>query len=622
METISFDSSTTVNTNVNTTNVNSTARRFFAAKRSASHHLDFHGTDLHMLQQAGWMGRMHRGLYRGTQFRHSTGDLGSINVSWPVKFHEVHGDNVILLNDNTLAKRGDSFCKAICFSSRPIAINEKVYIRFAETSSSWSGVLRFGFTNIDPATVRGSDLPRYACPDMTNKQGCWAKALGERYAAHNNILHFYVTRTGDVMYGINGEDIGLFFSGVSILSPLWTLLDIYGNTIGIEFVTHERLNNSPFGSLGALHNALPPPIPQREVVPSGPRTHFSTSSLSSLNSEPIVAPAAPSIPVRYYTNINFRPMSWHELTGKNIRVVDANRTIAVRSDDEYCNAYVFSSRPLKCGEKIVIQVLGIERTFIGGLAVGFTACDPREVNPNDLPDDSDMLLDRKEYWVVNKDVCRTPEVGDELCFHLTLNGEVRYSKNNTKVATLMHVDKTLPLWLFFDVYGNIQKIRSIGVTTHVPPIPPRPRSTPFMTQTSMPQLTVTLPPRDPNAAQVPVSTTTPVSSGSTPHHPSSHSMMRSYSVPSGVTSEPMSPQQKLGHIKSLPTSPETTMDSSAETEASECTVCYERAVNAVLYTCGHMCMCFECAIVVKNHKSALCPICRQEIKDVIRIYKT
>lgn len=38
------------------------------------------------------------------------------------------------------------------------------------------------------------------------------------------------------MYGINGEDVGLFFTGVSTLSPLWTLLDIYGNTIGIEFV--------------------------------------------------------------------------------------------------------------------------------------------------------------------------------------------------------------------------------------------------------------------------------------------------------------------------------------------------------------------------------------------------
>lgn len=121
-------------------------------------------------------------------------------------------------------------------------------------------------------------------------------------------------------------------------------------------------------------------------------------------------------------------MSWHELSGKNIRVVDANRTIAVRADEEYCNAYVFSSRPLKCGEKIVIQVLGIERSFIGGLAVGFTACDPREVTREDLPDDSDMLLDRKEYWVVNKDVCRTPEIGDELCFHLTLNGRSTFQK--------------------------------------------------------------------------------------------------------------------------------------------------------------------------------------------------
>lgn len=88
--------------------------------------------------------------------------------------------------------------------------------------------------------MRGSDLPRYACPDMTNKQGCWAKALGERYAAFNNILHFYVTRNGDVMYGINGEEVGLFFTGVSTLSPLWTLLDIYGNTIGIEFVNQGK----------------------------------------------------------------------------------------------------------------------------------------------------------------------------------------------------------------------------------------------------------------------------------------------------------------------------------------------------------------------------------------------
>ena len=172
------------------------------------------------------------------------GDLASLYnppPSTPVKFHLVKGDHVILNSDASIAKRGDSFCKAICFSSRPIAINEKAYIRFSETSSNWSGVLRFGFSNTDPGSVRGADLPRYACPDMTNKPGNWAKALAERYATTNNLLHFYVTRNGDVHYGVNGEDVGLFFSGVNVSSPLWALLDIYGNTIAIEFVNPGKV---------------------------------------------------------------------------------------------------------------------------------------------------------------------------------------------------------------------------------------------------------------------------------------------------------------------------------------------------------------------------------------------
>lgn len=115
-------------------------------------------------------------------------------------------------------------------------MNERVYLRFVQMSSSWSGVLRFGFTSTDPGSARGPDLPRYACPDMTNKPGNWAKALGERYSAINNVLHFWYNRNGDVMYGVNGEDIGIFFTGVATNTPLWALMDIYGNTIEIEFI--------------------------------------------------------------------------------------------------------------------------------------------------------------------------------------------------------------------------------------------------------------------------------------------------------------------------------------------------------------------------------------------------
>ena len=59
-----------------------------------------------------------------------------------------------------------------------------------------------------------------------------------------------------------------------------------------------------------------------------------------------------------------------------------------------------------------------------------------------------------------------------------------------------------------------------------------------------------------------------------------------------------------------------------EESNNECCVCLENAPDCVIYTCGHMCMCYSCAIDIKNAKDAMCPLCRQEIKDVIRIFKS
>ena len=154
----------------------------------------------------------------------------------PILFHSVHSENISLNHDRRRARRVESFCKGICFSHRPIQPNERVYIKFAEVSTSWSGVIRFGFTANDPASLNPSELPRYACPDLTNKPGYWAKAMPERCSELGNILFFYVTRNGDVMYGVNGEEKGVFFGGVQQNVTVWALVDIYGNTTAMEFV--------------------------------------------------------------------------------------------------------------------------------------------------------------------------------------------------------------------------------------------------------------------------------------------------------------------------------------------------------------------------------------------------
>lgn len=56
---------------------------------------------------------------------------------------------------------------------------------------------------------------------------------------------------------------------------------------------------------------------------------------------------------------------------------------------------------------------------------------------------------------------------------------------------------------------------------------------------------------------------------------------------------------------------------------AECTICYENPIDSVLYMCGHMCMCYRCAVQQWRGKGGgQCPLCRAQIKDVIRTYKS
>ncbi|XP_014768780.1 protein neuralized isoform X2 [Octopus bimaculoides] len=597
---------------------------------------------------------------------------------YPLTFHKVHGQNVVLNYDRTRASRGDSFCKGICFSNRPVAINERVYIRFVETCASWSGVLRFGFTNIDPATFSNAELPRYACPDLTSMSGNWAKALGERYAECTNLLFFYITRNGDVRYGVNGVEKGVFFSGVSTAGPLWALLDIYGNTVSVEFANPDASSLIPspanISNLADLTSALQSMDLSHNNSTNNALTMASNHhNSSSTNANTTMVPI-----VRFHKNVDFTPVFFHDICGHNV-CLDSEKTVAVRLPEEYCNGYVFTSRPIS-NEIIVIQILGIDRYYEGGLAFGFTTCDPANLSHEEFPDDADQFLDRREYWVVNKDVCRVSDIGDELSFYLTTEGEVRYARNTSKMTTLMHVDPTLPLWMFFDVYGNVQKIKILGSANPSQTRRLRPASACIANSSGSSGLTVALPPRVSTAPSTPtqyhanntISNSNPnnnnnILSPSSPTAAMSTLVLRSLSMPPSSTSSssstsfhtsqttantsPVEGQSLMSTFSALPVSasnqnrggqanpylsfPSTfdsglaSINSSAsddspivDNESNECNVCYERPINSVLYTCGHMCMCFECALAVKQERGALCPICRQEIKDVIKTFRS
>lgn len=179
-----------------------------------------------------------------TSMAESFSELGGVTVNQgtadtrlpQLGFHSVHGQNVVLQKGGRVARRKESFCKGLAFSNRPVSVNENVCIRLTEVSTSWSGVLRFGVTNVDPETYRTIQVPKFACPDLTSKEGFWAKALPERYSVEGNLLHFSITHTGDLYYGVNGVHKGVFLVGINISLPIWIIVDIYGNSVAVEFV--------------------------------------------------------------------------------------------------------------------------------------------------------------------------------------------------------------------------------------------------------------------------------------------------------------------------------------------------------------------------------------------------
>ena len=105
----------------------------------------------------------------------------------PIQFHPIHGEHIKLSKGNSVAKRVDSFCKGICFTHRPIAVGERIYVRLLNKSVQWTGklsfvfddlltspqgFLRLGMTTSDPSSHRTPEaLPRHACPDLTCRPG-------------------------------------------------------------------------------------------------------------------------------------------------------------------------------------------------------------------------------------------------------------------------------------------------------------------------------------------------------------------------------------------------------------------------------------------------------------------
>ncbi|KAF1792767.1 Zinc finger, RING/FYVE/PHD-type [Phytophthora cactorum] len=52
----------------------------------------------------------------------------------------------------------------------------------------------------------------------------------------------------------------------------------------------------------------------------------------------------------------------------------------------------------------------------------------------------------------------------------------------------------------------------------------------------------------------------------------------------------------------------------------ECVICFDGPQEAVCVPCGHNAVCMDCAQELLD-TTRLCPVCRQQVREVIRLYR-
>ncbi|XP_030622382.1 E3 ubiquitin-protein ligase NEURL1B [Chanos chanos] len=525
----------------------------------------------------------------------------NISIESP-RFHpHAKGKNIRLDAQLRRATRKNSFCNGITFSQRPVRLYEKVRLRLSGVHTGWSGALRFGFTSLDPGELASSDIPKYACPDLVTRPGYWAKALPERLALRDNVLAFWADRHGRVFYSINEGEPILFHCGLSVGCPLWAIIDIYGITqevtllestfaesVGASCLSTARLSaylpQSNHDSANYNNNQLETNQAAAAKIATLQLSNYnqlipccsSSTPSSSSSSSFTIQRAARGLPSPLDTDLHFHPMRGADI------VLSTDRTTACIHFLDSSRTLVFSDRPIRVGETLFVEVGHLGLPYFGALLFGMTSCDPGTLHASELPVDPEVLLDRKEYWVVYRGF-PVPAAGDVLSFTLLANGEVHHGVNGVVRGRLLCVDSSQVLWAFFTLHGSVNRLRILGT------LQTSPSTSPSISQGGTP---------DDSDSDLAFSV----------NRSSSASESSLVTAPSSPLSPPVSPTLS---------SPELPVGN----KNGECTVCFDQEVDTVIYTCGHMCLCNDCGLKLKRQINACCPICRRPIKDVIKTYR-
>ena len=176
-------------------------------------------------------------------------------------FHSVHGKNIELSSDFCQAKRLCGFCQGITFSSSPLTPLQRVtFLAEKVPQSKWTGNLRIGLTSKNPSSLLSSELPDFSYPSLHNTDSYWITCVKASYLKHGNRLTLVLDEKNCLHLEINNFVKTTLFDKIAPnVKKLWLILDIYGSTSSVQFLSSDEtpyeIKNRGLDAVNNFHSA-------------------------------------------------------------------------------------------------------------------------------------------------------------------------------------------------------------------------------------------------------------------------------------------------------------------------------------------------------------------------------
>jgi hypothetical protein len=562
----------------------------------------------------------------------------------PVQFHHVHGPNVQLSANKCVARRTQSFCQALVFSSRVILPNERVYIKVLEIAKGWSGTIRFGFTAVDPATL-AYRMPKHACPDMTNAGHTWARALADEVVRRNSVIHFSYNKNGLIHYGINNQDCGVFHAKVGTNQNLWFIVDIYGLTAAVELID-PRVNSGASSELDMSQ------LDDSQLIPNigGPLDRSSTMFKSTSAMDEIFGRYAGGGGANGETRARKRQS--RKQAARHAALIQSNWAFENSIGTQLLGFSLPNQQQQQQQQCPRMQLPNLNSINLPSAQQNIYSPMPNVVGPttlapNDMHDyhqiySNNAACPNSQYQQVPSAAASLLAPNASMTSGVSVPSQtstVAYQPNCGTVQQRQHssssadgadleISQGLKSTHLNDKRAKQQpqhstpkssrtsasnsNINGSGSSAQVPPVASA-RKKMQQQQTSSSGQTNHKQALDSSTDKI-VANRASKSNKTSPAQPAS----KSATLSGSHTSEKLRTRHSVKNQKSSYSSDRDKNNNSPQSK--DCPICFERPINCVLYQCGHMCTCYECGVKQWKTQSRTCPICRTIIKDVIKTY--